>query len=117
MGIVGVVGFVVFEVFWRGRVEDGPEAAAAAIWLRHSDALKPEIGDVSSTELERSQTQFVTAFGSPNSGRFHFRVKGTKGETDVIVFWHDGGPGQAIVVDELRSLYDQQGGAIWKRTK
>ena len=70
MGIAGVVGFVVFEEFWRGRVEDGPEAAAAAIWLRHSDALKPEIGDVSSTELERSQTQFVSRLGVQIRGVF-----------------------------------------------
>ena len=112
--ILGVVFLVVFEIFWRLRIERGPEVVSTVEWLRNNDAIKREVGNVISADLMRSRSSFSWTHGRPISGRFHFLLKGTRGELDVLVTWRVEPSTHLLIVNKVQSLYDTQNEAIWK---
>ena len=110
---ISVIGFLGFEVIWRLRVEGGPEAQLTTQWLRENDVLKTFVGDIASLEFKRLRSRFAFGFVSGNSGRFHYLVKGTKADLDVLVTWHKEASVDNLSFDKLESYIDMQTEIIW----
>ena len=113
--VIGLIGGGIYEWHWQTRVEGGIQAETIVAWLRQNPTLKERVGDITSLNVQKSQTSFSTSLGGGSSGCYHYILSATHGPSDIWVTWHQDDGNHPLVLDKLEIDSNGARQTIWTK--